>query len=223
MEKKILSRQYLETLSTADLISISEDYGIDVPDNLNRTFIIGELLATEEELSQEKSKDDVILTDKDVSIQDELPETYNDTTVGLILRNPAWIFVYWDIKETDLNFLRKNPQFDSLFLHIAFFENEEDETSSDSFDVKVNFDERQQYILIPSNKKIVMADLVYSLKGENPKVMAFSRKVHIPAENPEITNIQPGKEIIMTDLERLSGMKELLYTHYNNYRQSFSI
>ena len=44
MDKKILTRSYLETLSSSDLVSLADDYGIDIPDNLSRRFIIGELL-----------------------------------------------------------------------------------------------------------------------------------------------------------------------------------
>ena len=51
MEQNFLSRTYLETLSTADLISLADDYGIDIPDDLNRRFIIGELLEFADELA----------------------------------------------------------------------------------------------------------------------------------------------------------------------------
>ena len=44
MDTMLLSRTYLESLSTADLFSLAEEYGIDIPENLNRRFIIGELL-----------------------------------------------------------------------------------------------------------------------------------------------------------------------------------
>jgi len=41
MEQTPLSRAYLESLSTSDLVSLAEEYGIDVPEGLNRRFIIG--------------------------------------------------------------------------------------------------------------------------------------------------------------------------------------
>ena len=48
MEKTFLTRQYLETLSSADLMALAEDYDIDIPAELNRRFIIGELLEVAE-------------------------------------------------------------------------------------------------------------------------------------------------------------------------------
>ena len=45
-----LSRAYLETLPSADLIALADDLGIDIPENLNRRFIIGELLEASEDM-----------------------------------------------------------------------------------------------------------------------------------------------------------------------------
>ncbi|MDR1786719.1 MAG: DUF4912 domain-containing protein, partial [Spirochaetaceae bacterium] len=43
MNELFLSRKYLETLSSADLITLADKYGIDIPEDLNRRFIIAEL------------------------------------------------------------------------------------------------------------------------------------------------------------------------------------
>ena len=99
MEKDFLSRQYLESMSTVDLITLADDYGIDIPDNLNRRFIIGELLETAEELKNKQSdNNDVQTTDEDSPVPDFLPESYNTTEICAILRNPVWAYVYWDVK-----------------------------------------------------------------------------------------------------------------------------
>ena len=50
----LISRTYLESLSTADLISLADEYGIDIPEELNRRFIIGELLEVIEDSNTEK-------------------------------------------------------------------------------------------------------------------------------------------------------------------------
>ncbi|MEE0998901.1 MAG: hypothetical protein UIH41_04470 [Treponemataceae bacterium] len=56
MNTMIVSRTYLESLSTADLISLADEYGIDIPENLNRRFIIGELLEAVEDAGIEKKR-----------------------------------------------------------------------------------------------------------------------------------------------------------------------
>ncbi|MBQ1197606.1 MAG: hypothetical protein IIX47_03280 [Spirochaetaceae bacterium] len=44
MENIPISLSYLETLSTADLLELAEEYDLDIPEQLNRRFIISEIL-----------------------------------------------------------------------------------------------------------------------------------------------------------------------------------
>ena len=44
MERINITRSYLETLSSEDLNNLADDYGIDMPEDLNRRFVISELL-----------------------------------------------------------------------------------------------------------------------------------------------------------------------------------
>ena len=43
---------------------------------------------------------------------DSLPKNYNETQISCILRNPAWLFVFWNISEADLKGALKNEQAD---------------------------------------------------------------------------------------------------------------
>ena len=53
MENIPISLSYLETLSTADLLELAEEYDLDIPEQLNRRFIISELLEIADELNDE--------------------------------------------------------------------------------------------------------------------------------------------------------------------------
>ena len=44
METEKLTHAYLETLSFPDLCKIADEYGLDVPESLNRRFLIGEII-----------------------------------------------------------------------------------------------------------------------------------------------------------------------------------
>ncbi|MBP5251513.1 MAG: DUF4912 domain-containing protein [Treponema sp.] len=221
MNKNLVSRQRLESMSTADLISLADDYGIDIPDNLDRRFIIGELLEFTEAEDDDDQENDPALVEETILEEQDLPETYNDTTISVFLRSPAWLFVYWDIKESDIRYLKQLEDFEQLILHISFFENETDEKPSDSFDLKIQMDQRELSVLLPGQKKIVMATLAYTVSGEAPHLLCFSKKIHIPHERKEISEMQPGKKIRMSPLVDLSGMKEMLHSHYLTHRQSF--
>ena len=95
-----LSRQYLETLTSADLIELADEYGIDIPEGLSRRFVIGELLEAIDDPRSDK-KDDLAVNDSNVQTPVVLPKSYNETQITVILRNPAWAFVYWDLNESD--------------------------------------------------------------------------------------------------------------------------
>ena len=54
MKKDTVSRQQLEAMTTAELIDLADKYGIEIPDDLNRTFIVGEILEALEEFSRDR-------------------------------------------------------------------------------------------------------------------------------------------------------------------------
>ena len=87
MEGKKLSRTYLETLPSADLISLADEYGIDIPENLNRRFIIGELLEVEEDFDH-RDQDNFSDSVHGVAPVTQLPNTYNETQIYVVFVFP---------------------------------------------------------------------------------------------------------------------------------------
>ena len=77
MDTSVVSRVYLETLSTADLIALADEYGIDIPENLNRRFIIGELLEAAEEINDSNSEE--MQEVDEIPSSFTLPLSYNKT------------------------------------------------------------------------------------------------------------------------------------------------
>lgn len=222
MENAFLSRQYLESMSTTDLISLADDYGIDIPDNLNRRFIIGELLEAADEIENVRKADSsVVLKDSADPMPEELPFTYNETQICAILRNPAWVFVFWDIKENELKKLKDEYFSVSLFLHVSFYETEDKEKAVDTFDIKIKEEDREQYILLPAGKKYFTIELICTTDSTAPQILAETRCIAIPSGGDILTKMQPGKDVRMNSLIKLSGMETLLHNHFNMHRQSF--
>lgn len=220
MEENMLTRQYLESVSTADLLQLADDYGIDVPRDLNRRLIIGELLEMSEELSD--NEEEVLVTDNDFNAPDTLPKTYNETQICALLRTPAWAFVFWDIRESLLESLLENDDFDGFFLHVAFFDGPTEDVPSDSFDIQVKPTDREQFVFIPSGKRYVIINLKSRWHEKESQVLAYTRRIEIPKECSELINLQPGKKLELPSLVKLSGMEDLLSEHYKNHRQSMS-
>ncbi len=223
--ENVLSKQQLESMSTADLISLSDEYGIEIPDNLNRRFIIEELLETSAELESSFENDDeeVTLNDEKAELPETLPKSYNETEIDLVLRNPEWIFVYWDISEAALTKIKNSPDFSGIFLHLDFYDSmDEEEKPNSSINIKINLETREQYVLVPEDKNILNVVLACSYGEENFDILASSRRISIPRVNDEIKEMQPGKKMNFPPLVNISGLKLILHNHYLNHGEFFS-
>ena len=219
MENIPISLSYLETLSTADLIELAEDYDLDVPEQLNRRFIISELLEIADELN-EQNDDDFEGNLENIETTQELPFSYNETTIDVVLRNPAWAYVYWDISASDLQDVINVKGFSKLLLRVHFWESEIADKLVDVCELSISVEDRAQYICLPSGKKYFSIDLIAEYSNIEPKKLTTSRRVTIPFGAPVIS--LESLEKPMAPILKLSGMQELLKTHYQNHRQSFS-
>lgn len=218
MDTMLVSRTYLESLSTADLISLADEYGIDIPENLNRRFIIGELLEAVEDAGEEKKE---TLQESDVLPEgSELPTSYNETCIKAVIRNPAWVYVYWDISSFDIEKLQQNHSFSSLSLKLSFFSRTDTEKPSDVFDISVSLKDREQYILLPTTNYSLRVDLVSEFKNQLPQVLAYSKTINLPQNLPQINTKTLEQDI--SPIMELSGFKEIIKNHYLNHRESFN-
>ncbi|MBP5587383.1 MAG: DUF4912 domain-containing protein [Treponema sp.] len=219
--KNRLSRSHLETLTSSQLIELADEYGIDIPDDLNRRFIIVELLEVAKEIDENLNyKETIKETDEAANIASELPEGYNETKIDILLRNPVSIFVYWDYSETLYKQLvsSKTP----VHLQVCFFDDLETEKPEETFDIQINYSDREQYILIPGGKKYVRVDLVQDDASALNSVLAVSSRIAIPQGSHQFMSLQPGQDAKIKPILELSGLKTILKNHYNNYRESFN-
>lgn len=219
METQILSRQQLESLSTQDLLDLSDDFGIDIPEDLNRRFIIEELLEFSDEQEEQPVVPEVNLTDEEMNINPNLPTSYNETSIHAIIHDPAWVFVFWDISASELENLRSNQNFKNLLLHVAFYENETDEKPVDTIDTKISLEDRMQYVLLSSARKHFIVNLAVN-NGTSHRIIAHTEMITIPNFCPQLADLQPGRRLDVPPLVRLSGMEELLREYYLTHRES---
>ena len=218
MDTMLISRTYLESLSTADLISLADEYGIDIPEELNRRFIIGELLEVIEDSNTEKK--DTLQESDTIPEGNELPLSYNETCITAILRNPAWVYVYWDISNSDLEKIHNSSSNLALTLKLCFFSRDSEEKPTEIFDITVNQKDREQYILLPRTDYSLKVDLVIEDKNQQQSILARSKTIYLPQNLPQINTETLEQEI--TSIMELSGYKDLLKKHYLNHRESFN-
>jgi hypothetical protein len=117
MERLRLNRPYLESLSTGELTHIALEEGIDVPGGLERVFIIEELL----ELGEENERDlaeETPLADFVIAEPAPLPRQYNITYLDVLIRDPLWVFAFWEIKAAARNFWENAEDFGGYCLKV---------------------------------------------------------------------------------------------------------
>ncbi|MCR5401523.1 MAG: DUF4912 domain-containing protein [Treponema sp.] len=222
MMHKSINRTYLETLSSSDLMGIADEYGIDVPEKLNRGFLIGEIL-------EAAADADLVSDDSEVTFSDEIPEhssselvpkSYNSTEVKIMLRNPAWAFIYWNISEADQISL-ESAFVSEMKLRVNSYSTRDQQKADEYFDVQISKEDNGQYVLLPPGKKFFRVDLLFKLDGIID-ILASSNILEMPKNSPFLANIKPGKLSGITPVLKASGMEELLLQHYQNHRESFS-
>jgi hypothetical protein len=147
MEEHIhVSRCHLESLSTGELIKLADSFGIDIPHGLERIFIIEELLEYSNESAQEE-KDDIEI---DLSYPETaaLPKQYNISYIDVIIRDPLWVFVYWEIKNHDREIHENAHNFKGYFLRLIPINGEETNSklNENIFTVPVDIKDCARYI-----------------------------------------------------------------------------
>jgi hypothetical protein len=221
MENTRITRSYLEALSFSDLLKLADLYGIDVPENLNRGFLIGDILDVTDEMGKTQGTSEMVIADNITPVSGgKLPEMYNTTQIEVILRNPVWAFVFWNISENTMYTLRHSGII-SLRLRVCSFIEQKNENPDDSFEIQIASTDKDQYVLLPVGKRYIAVELIAVTRSGVQK-LANSRIVAIPCGSPLLTKVQPGLISDISPVMELSGVKCLLKAQYINHRQSFS-
>ena len=219
MNEDTINRASLEKLSFSDLVQLADEYGVDVPEDLDRRFLIAELLELAEE-SNNREDEMIIASESDDQQPLVLNGNFNETQVSCVLRNPAWLFVFWNLNSNDLSKIEDNPAC-SLKLRICSLNDPKDLKPEEAFEVQTPSQSQEQYVLLPKGKKFIKVELL-CVSGGAGEVIAFSPVVTIPQGASVVNDLQPGREEDFSPVVELSGIRELLTEQYKNHRHSFS-
>ena len=211
-----LTRSYLETLSSTDLIDISHDYGIDIPENFSRSFIITEILDTLEE------QDIDFLDVKETKLTPntmELPFSFNENKITATLKNPAWCYVSWDFKSDTIEKIANDNSFDALIIRFEYFSSKKSSETQETIDVIIKTDDREQFILLTQGFPQFQVSLLAIYSDKKEELIASSSRIFKPKFPFNINLETLQKEY--SNIQTLSGLHNVLKTHYTQHRQSF--
>ncbi|HKK64240.1 MAG TPA: DUF4912 domain-containing protein [Clostridia bacterium] len=191
-----MTREKLQSLSEEQLQCIAKREGIYNHNDTQREKLVDLILEALEEDRDERElsnnsamrlehKKYDILRDEEIDLltQDEfpLPDTYTDTRIVLLLRDPHWVYVYWDVNRTQLDALKGEPFFDGLFLRVYEFNGDTPEKSNinDFFDIPIGEADRSWYINLNRTGNDYYVDLRCRVMHKE-RLMAASNAVHSP-------------------------------------------
>jgi len=203
-----VSRHLLGSLSIAELIKLADIYGVDIPAGLDRSFIIEEILECVSSDDRE-TKDDIVVNPS-YSEAVFLPKQYNISYIEVIIRDPLWAFVFWEIKGHDKEAHENAADFNGYCLRvIPLNEGEtEQQAKENSFTVSVVPSDDARYIGFAEHTSKNSGRYVIKLnvlRGKSEMQIASSQPFDLPKlyENGTIA------EMSLNPLIRLSGIQDL--------------
>jgi hypothetical protein len=213
-----VSRHRLESLSSDELIKLADNYGIDIPPGLERIFIIEELLEYANE--QEQEVKDEIEINPSYSESVALPKQYNISFIEVVIRDPLWVFAFWEIKGHDRETHENAEDFNGYCLRVIPLNDGETESRAreNSFTVPIGAEDCARYLGFAEHSSLESGRYVIKLnviRGGGEQQIASSPPFYLPRliENENITDMN------RSPLISLSGVQDLSITR-NTDRQS---
>jgi len=205
-----VSRTRLESLSTAELIKLADSFGIDIPHGLERIFIIEELLDYSNTGVQEKD-DDLEINPAYIETT-VLPKQYNISYIEVIIRDPLWVFVYWEIKGHDREIHEHANDFKGYCLRVVPLSEKNTELNEASFTVPVNVDDSARYLGFAEHstqshgRYIIRLDVIRG-SSELPVVESLPFCLPRLIENEEINAMKENPLFHFSGVQDLSIIK----------------
>ena len=212
MDGIVISRAYLETLSSEELIKWADHYGVDIPHDLDRVFIIEELL---EMATSNMNVEEEYVEEPHVKFLESvvLPKQYNITFIESLVRDPLWAYIFWEIKGADREIYENAPDFSGYHLKISPW----GRVSPDEvFTVPLTPEDNARYLGFPpaddncteeaARKRSYKVELFAGLGGE-AVFLVGTEPFRLPALSPRFEKQECGMAV-KYPLIRLSGIED---------------
>ena len=206
------TRPWLESLSSGELAELAEEIGIDIPPGLERIFVVEELLLESAAMYEKKPENDLVVNHS-YTESVALPKQYNISFIDVIIRDPLWVYVFWEIKSHDRESNENAADFNGYCLRVIPLEEREN-----SFTVSVDVNDTARYIgfaeqaLQTANRYVIKLGVI---RGDSE----FQLAVSAPFSLPRLMGKESINELEENPLIRLSGVQDLL-TIKNTDRES---
>jgi hypothetical protein len=219
-----MTEERLQLLPEKFLRELAEKEGISFNDSTDKQDLIDLIMEAIEEDRAEKvlannpamlikeRKFDITLNEQ-FDFEDDkypLPEKYNETKIKILLRDPAWAYAYWDIKESDVEDERIGSSAGNLFLRVYELKTPElnKKSLSDFFDIPVTAADNSWYINLPSAGAYYCVELIQTLRGSE-KSLCRSNTILSPVWEVDMIGDMKALKGTGNDLLLVAGVYEL--------------
>ena len=206
MEQHSLTRAYLETLSNGDLVSLADRYGLDMPSELNRRFVVEELLEASADVDSAEVEDGALRDEDGEEAPEGIPETYNESFVNVLLRDPVWAYVFWEIKTQDRQAREHEADFEGYFLRVSGPRGAKAGGVESSFVVPVGKLDDAWYLCLPGETGWYRIDLC-AVMGKSEDLLASSPPFRVPRGRIAVS--ETDLSVTAAEMLALSGISEL--------------
>ncbi len=202
-----LTRAYLESLSTDDLSRTASECGLELPSELNRNFVIEEILDFAVEDDSVSDDEDTLTDDPGtVPVHSSLPENYNDTFIGVLLRDPLWAYAFWEIRASEREARENMTGFSGYRLRVSALTGNKPNPDDECFMIPVGIDDSAWYVCLPGSCGWFRLELL-AAQSAGFDVLAASAPFRVP--RGRINTDSVGEEGSLPEILRLSGLDEL--------------
>ena len=193
------TKHYLDRLSDHELLTLAEEHGLDIPQELERVFIIDELLYLDRQDNGTSAE-----------FENHLPNLNHGTysIIDVLIRDPLWVFVFWEIGENDQIVIDNDNDFEGYCLRvIPFKENSEQPDMAGSFTVALEKNDTARYLgFQPDDRRLFTIELCVP-RPDNYTVLAVSRSFRMP----QLLKPQQDEEMSQNPMIQLSGACHIPY------------
>jgi hypothetical protein len=211
MDQACLVRPYLDSLTTQELARIADNCGIDIPPSLERIFIIEELLDYARLEDEDAEEEGTLEESPDYLETAPIPRRYNITFIDVMIRDPLWVFVFWEVKEHDRDIFEKDSGFSGYYLRVIPAGDGPPVPKDLSFMVRVDPDDTARYLGFseyPAQPgRGFRVELFAAFEGRN-EVLAVSRVFRFPGLPGKAVQDRDSAGSLPLSLASLSGLND---------------
>lgn len=165
----------VDSLSTQELRNIAEEEGVVGFDALDRDGLVAALREYFDE-DEESARDSSVnrrflygLTDyRDIDKEIDklpgvvdLPESYPNTEIHLLYKNPDWAYAYWAISQFDLKRLEESGGDLFLTVHVS------DKTGERAFSIPITIEDSEWNVALPSHGGTCSVSITTEVDGKS--------------------------------------------------------